>query len=306
MNLVQKLSRITLICSDPDRLADFYECAFGFVRTGETSIAEPAFAQLMGIAGATGRSITLQLGEQEMELLVVHPRGRPYPRPVSGRSALFQHFAIVVSEMGRACERLSAHGGWTTISTDGPQLLPASSGGVTAYKFRDPEGHPLELIAFPTGTTPARWQRSSAAECIGIDHSAISIAATERSITFYERLGLARIGGSLNIGPAQEKLDDVAGAVVKVTALAPPTFSTPHVELLCYRGGFDGETALPDTNDVAATSLVMKVESEVALKGLCAQSPGTLLSGPVRFERGALRAILRDPDGHLLTFETSH
>ena len=156
------------------------------------------------------------------------------------------------------------------------------------------------------GPTPARWQRSSAAECIGIDHSAISIAATERSITFYERLGLARIGGSLNIGPAQEKLDDVAGAVVKVTALAPPTFSTPHVELLCYRGGFDGETALPDTNDVAATSLVMKVESEVALKGLCAQSPGTLLSGPVRFERGALRAILRDPDGHLLTFETSH
>ncbi len=147
MNLVQKLSRITLICSDPDRLADFYECAFGFVRTGETSIAEPAFAQLMGIAGATGRSITLQLGEQEMELLVVHPRGRPYPRPVSGRSALFQHFAIVVSEMGRAYERLSAHGGWTTISTDGPQLLPASSGGVTAYKFRDPEGHPLELIA---------------------------------------------------------------------------------------------------------------------------------------------------------------
>ena len=150
MNLVQKLSRITLICSDPDWLAEFYECAFGFVRTGETLIAEPAFAQLMGIAGATGRSITLQLGEQEMELLVVHPRGRPYPRPISGRSALFQHFAIVVSEMGRACERLSAHGGWTTISTDGPQLLPASSGGVTAYKFRDPEGHPLELIAFPT------------------------------------------------------------------------------------------------------------------------------------------------------------
>ena len=49
--------------------------------------------------------------------------------------------------------RLSAHAGWTTISTDGPQLLPASSGGVTAYKFRDPEGHPLELIAFPPGRT---------------------------------------------------------------------------------------------------------------------------------------------------------
>ena len=306
MNLVQKLSRITLICSDPDRLADFYECAFGFVRTGETSIAEPAFAQLMGIAGATARSITLQLGEQEMELLVVHPRGRPYPRPISGRSALFQHFAIVVSDMGRAYERLSAHGGWTTISTDGPQLLPASSGGVTAYKFRDPEGHPLELIAFPADRTPARWQSSSATECLGIDHSAISIAATERSVEFYERLGLKRTGGSLNIGPEQDKLDDIAGASSRSQPWRPRQTPTPHVELLCYRGGFDGETALPDTNDVAATRLVMKVEGEVALKGLCAQSPGTLLSGPVRFERGALRAILRDPDGHLLTFETSH
>ena len=306
MNLVQKLSRITLICSAPDRLADFYERAFGFVRTGETSIAELAFAQLMGIAGATARSITLQLGEQEIELSGVHPLGRPYPRPALGQSSLFQHFTIVVSDMGHAFARLSARGGWTTISAGGPQLLPASSGGVTAYKFRDPEGHPLELIAFPSGATPARWQRSSAAECLGIDHSAISISATERSVAFYERLGLTRIGGSLNIGPAQEKLDDVAGAVVNVTALAPPQFQTPHVELLCYRSGFDSETAPPNTNDVAATSLVMKIEGEVALKGLCAQSPGTLLSGPVRFERGALRAILRDPDGHLLTFETSH
>ncbi|MGB6444776.1 MAG: VOC family protein [Xanthobacteraceae bacterium] len=306
MNVVQKLSRITLICSGPERLAVFYESAFGFARTGEVSIIEPAFAKLLGIAGATARSITLQLGEEEIELLGVHPLGRLYPRSVLGPNSLFQHFAIVASDMRLAYARLSTRGGWKTISTDGPQLLPASSGGVTAYKFRDPEGHPLELIAFPTGTTPARWQRSSAAECLGIDHSAISITATERSIAFYERLGLARIGGSLNIGPAQEKLDDVAGAVVKVTALAPPTFSTPHVELLCYRGGFDGETALPDTNDIAATSLVMKVENEVALKGLCAQSPSTLLSGPVRFERGALRAILRDPDGHLLTFEASH
>jgi catechol 2,3-dioxygenase-like lactoylglutathione lyase family enzyme len=302
---MQKLSRITLICSAPDRLADFYESAFGFVRTGEVSNAEPAFAKLMGIVGASAHGITLQLGEQEIELSVVHPPGRPYPRQVSGRSTLFQHFAIVVSDMGRAYERLSAHGDWTAISTDGPQLLPASSGGVTAYKFRDPEGHPLELIGFPSGATPARWQKSSAAECLGIDHSAISVAATERSVAFYARFGLKRTGGSLNIGPEQSKLDDIVRASVEVTALAPPIFSTPHVELLCYRGGFDDETAFPNTNDVAATRLVMKLESEEVLEGLCAQSTGALLSGPVRFKRGALRAILRDPDGHLLTFEIS-
>ena len=117
---------------------------------------------------------------------------------------------------------------------------------------------------------------------------------------------MKRTGGSFNIGPEQGRLDDIVRASVEVTALAPPKIPTPHVELLCYRGGFDGETALPDANDIAATRLVMKVEGEVALKSLCTQSPGTLLSGPVRFEQGALRAILRDPDGHLLTFETSH
>ena len=51
--------------------------------------------------------------------------------------------------------------GWTPISTSGPQLLPAASGGVSAFKFRDPEGHPLELIAFPPGAVPPQWQTAS-------------------------------------------------------------------------------------------------------------------------------------------------
>jgi catechol 2,3-dioxygenase-like lactoylglutathione lyase family enzyme len=303
VKLVLKLCRIALICSEPDKLADFYESAFGFARTGEVSIADPAFAKLMGVAGATARAITLRLGEQEIELIGVFPPGRSYPQPVSGRSVLFQHFAIVVADMEGAYARLSARAGWTTISIDGPQLLPVSSGGVTAYKFRDPEGHPLELIAFPPDGTPAKWQSSSTTECLGIDHSAISIAVTERSVQFYERLGLRRTSGSLNIGPEQDKLDDIAGALVKVTAMAPPT-TTPHVELLCYRGGLDHEAELPATNDIAATRLVMKVESVAVLERLCAQNPVTILSGPVRFEHGGLSAMLRDPDGHLLCLET--
>jgi len=303
VSLVRKLSRITLICREPDRLANFYESTFDFARSGEALIADPAFAKLIGIAGATAHAITLQLGEQEIELVGVFPAGRSYPRPVSARSVLFQHFAIVVADMGSAYTRLSARAGWTTISTDGPQLLPITSGGVTAYKFRDPEGHPLELIAFPPDRAPSKWQCSSATECLGIDHSAISVAVTERSVNFYERLGLRRVSGSLNTGPEQDKLDDIAGVLVKVTAMAPP-ITTPHVELLCYRSGFDGEAALPATNDIAATRLVIKVESEAALEELCAQNPGTILSEPVWFEHGGLRAMLRDPDGHLLCFET--
>ena len=302
MNLVSKLSRIALICSEPDRLADFYESSFGFTRTCEVSIAEPAFGKLIGVEGATARAITLQLVKQKIELLGVQPLGRSYPRGISGQNSIFQHFAIVVADMASSYARLSAHAGWTPISIDGPQFLPVSSGGVTAFKFRDPEGHPLELIAFSRGRTPAKWHSPSAAECLGIDHSAISVAITERSVKFYEGLGLGRAGGSLNFGPEQDKLDDVAGALVEVTAMAPP-ITTPHVELLCYRGGFDGESALPATNDIAATRLVMKVESEGVLEQLCAQNLGTILSSPVRFEHRGLSTMLRDPDGHLLCLE---
>jgi catechol 2,3-dioxygenase-like lactoylglutathione lyase family enzyme len=303
VNAVQRLSRIILTCSEPDRLADFYEAAFGFVRTDGTAIAEPSFAKLLDIPGAIVRVIALQLGDQKIELIGVQPPGRSYPRAITGRSRIFQHFAIVVSDMATACARLSARAGWKTISTDGPQLLPVSSGGVTAFKFRDPEGHPLELIAFPRDAIPARWQHSSATGCLGIDHSAISIADTERSVRFYERLGLRRVSGSLNSGPEQDKLDDVAGAVVEVTPLAPPRFSTPHVELLCYRGDIDRESALPGTNDVAATWLVLAVGNNQILETLCAENHDAVLSGPVQFKHGARRAMLRDPDGHLLCLE---
>jgi catechol 2,3-dioxygenase-like lactoylglutathione lyase family enzyme len=301
---LQRLSRITMICGDPDRLADFYEAAFGFVRTGEASSTEAAFGKLIGIPNATARIVCLQLSKQKIELAAISPSGQSYPRGVSGRSPLFQHFAIVVSDMVAAYARLSECEGWQPISTDGPQLLPASSGGATAYKFRDPEGHPLELIAFARDGVPVKWQQTSASGCLGIDHSAISVADTERSVRFYERLGLQRVGGSLNSGPAQDKLDDVAGARVKVTALAPPGFSTPHIELLCYRSDSDQESALLGTNDVAATRLVLAVRDD-EIDALCAQNTDALLSGPVRFEQRALRAMLRDPDGHLLCLEAS-
>lgn len=303
MNAVQRLSRIAMICSEPDRLADFYESTFGFERTGEASMTEPAFAALMGIPGATARVTILRLGEQEVELVGVRPPGQSCPTAVPGNSLLFQHFAIVVSDMPTVYARLMAEPGWKTISTDGPQLLPAASGGVAAYKFRDPEDHPLELLAFAPDAIPMRWQKASATGCLGIDHSAISIADTERSVKFYKRLGLRCVGSSLNHGPEQDKLDGVAHALVEVTALAPPMYSTPHVELLCYRGRFAHEPVLPKTNDTLATRLALAVESREILEALCAQCPAALLSDPVRFENGALRAMLRDPDGHLLCLE---
>ena len=118
----------------------------------------------------------------------------------------------------------------------------------------------------------------------------------------YSRLGLARTVSSLNIGREQEELDNLLGAVVEVTALAPPTQAVPHVELLCYRGSFDRRQLLTNRNDVAATQLVFEVEPD-ALDAIVALNRDTTISSSTTAESGGLRVLLRDPDGHLLCLE---
>ena len=60
---------------------------------------------------------------------------------------------------------------------------------MTAYKFRDPEGHPLELISFPE-TNDSTKSHDTPQPFMCIDHSAISVADSKRSVVFYESLGL--------------------------------------------------------------------------------------------------------------------
>ena len=128
------------------------------------------------------------------------------------------------------------------------------------------------------------------------------MADTGRSVAFYSRLGLARTVSSLNIGREQEELDNLLGAVVEVTALAPPTQAVPHVERLCYRGSFDRRQLLTNRNDVAATQLVFEVEAD-ALDAIVALNRDTTISSSTTAE--SLRVLLRDPDGHLLCLEAA-
>ncbi len=190
----------------------------------------------------------------------------------------FQHLAIVVADMGAAYAQLRAAGDFIAITEGGPQTLPPASGSVAAFKFRDPEGHPLELLWFPAAGAPPRWRNpAQGALLLGIDHSAITVAETAASVAFYEeRLGLSVTARSLNRGVEQERLDDTPGAVVEVTALSPTDPTSPHLELLCYRAPPGGRPmpAGGRDSDIAATRLI--------------------------FAGG--RGALRDPDGHRLAF----
>ncbi|MGB6536784.1 MAG: VOC family protein [Xanthobacteraceae bacterium] len=302
MSPVRCVSRIVLICRDVERLAEFYARAFGFASIGDSPENDADFARLIGEGRGTVRTSALRLGSQHVVLAQPKPPGGLYPADVPGWSSQFQHFAIVVSDMPAAFAALRAISGWTAISTGGPQMLPESSGGVSAFKFRDPEGHPLELLAFPRDATPAAWALRAEKSFLGIDHSAISVAETARSVAFYEGLGLARIGGSLNTGPQQQALDGLADAVVEVTALAPPLHRTPHLELLCYRGDFVRHEAVSGTTDLAATELVFAMAPQ-AFAATIRRNRAAVVGGPIVSRRGRSRVLLRDPDGHLLCLE---
>ena len=275
MSTARGIGAIRLVGADVDRLARFYADAFGFTPTDAprhgARAADPA----------PTRSRALRLGRQTIELIAFELCGAPYPAGTASFDLRFQHFAIVVGDMKAAMARLSAVPGWTPISRDGPETLPERSGGVSAFKFRDPEGHPLELLAFPSGGVPERWRTHHGdGPCLGIDHTAISVSDTAASLAFYARLGFAKVGHSLNHGPEQDRLDGADGVDVDVTRLEVADADPPALELLCYRGVARGTADRPSLRDVAATQIVLG-----ALRGV---SPEL---------RQALR---RDPDGHIV------
>jgi len=257
------ITAFRLTTTMPERLARFYE-SIGF-SVGQAVPVPPADMALLGLAGG-GTRIALNAGEQRIELEAFDHKGHPYPENATAADLCFQHFALVTPDAAAAWERARAHGA-NPISIGGPVTLGASAGGLTAVKLRDPEGHPLEFVQFPTppeGSRRSEWLS-------GIDHSAICVADAGASRGFYEALGLTVGRPTLNQGPTQIALDGLAEVRVDVVPMWPQ-IGTPHLELLRYRNPPSQPARRLQVNDVAATRIVWRSNRD---------------------------ALLRDPDGHL-------
>jgi catechol 2,3-dioxygenase-like lactoylglutathione lyase family enzyme len=293
---VSRIARISFTSAEVRLLADFYRDALGFEPLGS---AEP-----LGPGNRGMRAIALRLGEQILELVAFRDAGKPYPSDVAVNDLRFQHIAIVVSDMTAAYARLCACGGWTSITHSGPQCLPEGSGGVTAFKFRDPEGHPLELLAFSAAAAPRAWRRGVRSGLfLGIAHSAIGAADTTRSVAFYENLlGFTMAGQTLNAGVEQARLDNLEAPVVQVTSLFSSVPSFPHLELLCYRHPLPCNSPRLADNDVAATRLVIEIckDKLAEISNIMQQAGDELGSGAAVAPGGKAVPLIRDPDGHLL------
>ena len=295
------IDRVTLVVSDLARTEDDYVTTFGCT-VEEHGDIDPSLSRVLCIREARGRRSLLRLGRERIELLeFMDSAGRPYPLGSTSTDIWFQHVAIVVNDMRDAYLRVTANRRFRPISRNGPVRLPDSSGGVTAFKFRDHDGHPLELLAFPEGRVPGPWRTvDGAGSFLGIDHTAIAVRDSARSASFFGSVfGFGTGGRTENRGPEQADLDNVDGVHVSVTGLAPD-LPAPRMELLHYHVGtrrpIPFDTA---SNDIVATHSVVQVASLDATAVALARRGTPLADDDLMILQGGVRAALvSGPDGH--------
>jgi catechol 2,3-dioxygenase-like lactoylglutathione lyase family enzyme len=234
----ERVLRVSRVVSDLERAEHFYALALDF-KTVARSPVETDQLWALGARYTAARQVVMRLGEEEIALVQFATPSRPYPAESRSDDLWFQHLAIVVDDMEEAYARLTRHSSWSPISLCGPQLLPPANGSVRAFKFRDPDGHPLELLWFPAGGDRsigrARAHDPHGSPFLGIDHTALAVRSTRNSLGFYRTLGMCLAHRSLNRGTAQANLDGLPDARVRVTSLRPVAERGPGIELLAYR-----------------------------------------------------------------------
>ena len=315
---VREVGAIGLTVGDLDRALQFYTKVLPFEKGSELKSPSGAADELLGLSRTQLRNAELQLGDERITLTEhLTNKGRPIPPDSRSFDHWFQHIAIVVSDMDKAYEHLR-RAKVKHVST-APQTLPAwnkDAGGIKAFYFCDPEDHVLEIIWFPAGKGDPKWQtlakaagsETGAPLFLGIDHTAIVVSDTDRSLEFYTNvLGMRVAGGAENYGTEQEHLNQVFGARLRITALRAER--GPGIEFLEYITP-PGGRALPDdarANDLVFwhTRLVVDGLDDFAAKLHERQTrfvSRSVVALPGGASKSSRSVITRDPDGHALQF----
>jgi catechol 2,3-dioxygenase-like lactoylglutathione lyase family enzyme len=297
-----EVDSVSIPVSDMERSVGFYRDVLSFIKVADREVHGAPYEKLFGVFGVRLRAVRMRLGEEFIELVQFQtPRGRPLPADSRSNDRWFQHVAIIVSDMDRAYAELRAHR--LRYASPAPQRLPdwnPNAGGIEAFYFRDPDDNHLEVLAFPPGKGAARWQRKDAL-FLGIDHTAIVVTDTERSLAFYrDQLGLAVAGASENYGPEQERLNNVLGARLRITALRGAR--GPGIEFLQYLAPLDGRAIPADSRATDAWYWQINLTGADAVRRAQRLDARRVSEGVAEFparELGAAAGIVvRDPDGH--------
>ena len=297
---------VAITVSDLDRSVDFYSNVLNFQKISEYELSGAGYEHLEGVFGLRIRAARMQLGNEKIELMeYLAPKGRPVPVDSRGNDHWFQHIAIIVSDMDKAYAWLRQNK--VHHASSGPQRLPdwnKNAGGIQAFYFRDPDGHFLEILAFPPDKGDARWHRGGDQLFLGIDHTAIVVSDTETSLHFYRDLmGMTVVGESENYGIEQEHLNNVFGARLHITSLRA-AFG-PGVEFLEYLAPRDGRPYPPEekANDLVHwQTRFWGIDTAQAAHALRKAGAPFLSTGVVELpdaKAGFRKSlVVRDPDGH--------
>jgi len=251
---IRAVEAIGMTVGNMERSIAFYSDVLSFERISDVEVWGEDYERYQGVFGLRMRVVRMRLGAEAIELTeYLTPRGRPIPVDSRSHDRWFQHIAIIVSDMDRAYASLRQQ--HVEHASPAPQRLPdwnANAGGIRAFYFKDPDGHPLEILWFPEGKGDTKWHRRNDRLFLGIDHTAIVVSDTAQSLRCYrDALGLRVVGESENYGPEQERLNNVFGARLRITTLRAP--AGPGVEFLEYLTPRDGRPAPADAraNDLA-------------------------------------------------------
>ncbi|HKY07930.1 MAG TPA: VOC family protein [Candidatus Binatia bacterium] len=307
---MKSVEAVGMTVADMERSVEFFTRVLSFEKISDVEVHGTEYEKLQDVFGLRMRVVRMKLGDETLELThYLAPEGRPVPADWRSNDHSFQHIAIVVSDMDKAYRHLRAHK--IRHASTGPQTIPASNktaGGIRAFYFKDPDGHHLEIIYFPPGKGDPRWQRNDGGLFLGIDHTAIVVADTNKSLKFYrDLLGLKLTGESRNHGTEQEHLNNVAGARLRISGLRAQ--QGPGIEFLEYLAPRNGRPAPKDTraNDIWHWQTTLgTADSRAAARTL--HSARSRMISPAVVEIpdksfGFVRGFLaRDPDGHALQF----
>jgi catechol 2,3-dioxygenase-like lactoylglutathione lyase family enzyme len=302
---VSRVESVGFTVSDMDKALDFYTRVLPFEKVSDIETWGEDTEKLSGVFGARVRVVRLKLGDETLELTeYLTPRGRQIPDDSRSNDRWFQHIAIIVSDMDKAYEHLRANR--VRHASTGPQTLPSyitAAAGIKAFYFKDFDDHVLEILSFPPDKGLPKWQQLSKSGrlFLGIDHTAIVVGETAKSLQFYGGvLGLTVTGTSDNYGPEQEHLNNVKGARLHITGLRTKEPGIA-VEFLEYKTPADGRPYPADSrsNDLWhwQTSFAANVASLLSsYKQLFVSDGFVSITDRKLATMGG--TLIRDPDGH--------
>jgi len=304
---MSNIQYVSMTVSNMEQSIKFYSEVLSFQKIKDIEVAGEDWERLQNVFGLRMRIVQMQLGDERIGLMeYLTPQGKPIPVDSRSNDRWFQHFAIIVSDMDKAYQHLRQHN--VTHTSTNPQTLPENLGsaGIEAFLFKDPDGHNLELLAFPADKAPEKWSQSSNKLFLGIDHTAVGVKSASASFGLYkDYLNLELVGEVYNYGTEFEHVTGVFGSKIHVNTLV----GTEGIgfELLDYIAPSDGRDMPVDSRacDLWHFQTVMEVKDLASLEQKLLSAPCQFVSpGIVKMssnELGFSQALsIRDPDGHML------